>query len=195
MTETGLRETKRQATALALAETAFHLAKERGLDGFTIDEVTAQAVVSRRTFANYYSCKEEAVGAYVIEQLNTGIQTMPDLPDSTPLLDWVKALAQHQLSGGTLELLRVLRELAVQSPSFEPYLANVHAKIRRTAQAVVGARAGGGNVSQMTAHILVGAAYGALTAVLERQFVANTGPDSNTDSFLDSVFNQLRSGL
>ena len=40
------------------------LAVERGMDGFIVDDVVQQAGYSRRTFANYFSCKEEAVAAY-----------------------------------------------------------------------------------------------------------------------------------
>ena len=39
------------------------LAKERGLDGFVIDEVAELAGYSRRTFANHYPCKEAAVAS------------------------------------------------------------------------------------------------------------------------------------
>ncbi len=54
-----LRETKRRTTARALAQAAFDLAVERGVDSFTIDEVAARAGYSRRTFANHYAGKEE----------------------------------------------------------------------------------------------------------------------------------------
>ncbi len=43
VTETGLREAKRNATAHSLAQAAFDLARECGLDGFTIDDVAARA--------------------------------------------------------------------------------------------------------------------------------------------------------
>ena len=47
----GLRDVKREATARALAQAAFDLAVERGLDGFTTDDIVSRAGYSRRTFA------------------------------------------------------------------------------------------------------------------------------------------------
>lgn len=216
MTETGLRESKRRAMGLALARAAFALALERGLDGFTIEEVAHRVGVSRRTFANYYSCKEEAVVAVAIEQLHAGIETMPDLPESTPLLSWVKALARHQLSRGMLTLLGQLRQLASTYPQLEPYLSEVHTQIRRLAQTAVSARAGS-HVSKLTVHIVVGAVYGALMAVLDGDSASpgsgspisaalgsmptsDSSPDRppeepHIDQFLGTVFDQLEAGL
>lgn len=202
MTETGLREAKRRATAHALAQGAFDLAVERGLDGFTIDDVAARAGYSRRTFANHFSCKEEAVTGLAIERLKDGLESMPTLPEDTPLLDWLRALAQHQLSGGMLPLLRRLHALAEEHRALEPYLADVQLQIRRTAQDAVAARAGIG-MSRLSARILVGAAYGALMSVLDGsvplRFPGDPEPPSHdgvtTDEFLTTVFGHLRAGF
>ncbi len=56
-----LRELKRRATSRHLAAAAYELAREVGLDAFTIDDVAARAGYARRTFANHFSCKQEAV--------------------------------------------------------------------------------------------------------------------------------------
>ena len=40
---------------------AHRLTDDRGLDGFTIDDLAAAAEVSRRTLFNYYPCKVDAV--------------------------------------------------------------------------------------------------------------------------------------
>ena len=132
MTEPSHRDWKRQQTSHALARAAFELTREHGLEGYTIDDVVGRAGVSRRTFANYFSNKEEAVTALALEQLHQGISSMPELPADTALLDWVKGLAIHQLSGGLLDLLFQLRDLAEADPALRPYLESVHAQIRRT---------------------------------------------------------------
>ena len=116
---------------------------------------------------------------------------MPDVPADVPLLDWVKTLALHQLSGGMLDLLLQLRDLADTYPALKPYLENVHGEIRRTAQQVVSERAGN-SASKLTTHIIVGAAYGALNAVIEGSV---TVPGSAPDEFIEKVFAKLRSGL
>ncbi|HET6665916.1 MAG TPA: TetR/AcrR family transcriptional regulator [Intrasporangium sp.] len=202
MTEQGLREIKRRATAHALAEAAFDLAVERGVDGFTIDEIAGRAGYSRRTFANHFSCKEEAITGLAIERLREGLETQPPLPDDAPLLDWLMALARHQLSGGMLPLLQQLRGMAERHRSLEPYLAEVQVQIRRTAQEVVAARAGS-TVSRLSTHILVGAAYGALMSVLDGRVpirlpsdpVPGSGDAVSVDEFLNTVFTHLRRGF
>ncbi len=202
MTETGLREAKRRATAHALAEAAFDLAVERGVDGFTIDDVAARAGYSRRTFANHFSCKEGAITGLAVERLRDGIESMPPTPEDTPLLEWLRDLAQRQLSGGMLPLLRRLRALAEEHRTLEPYLADVQVQIRRTAQDAVAARAGTG-MSRLSAHILVGAAYGALMSVLDGtvpiRFPGDPDPGApdavTVDEFLATVFTHLRAGF
>ncbi|MER7891617.1 TetR family transcriptional regulator [Micromonospora sp. NPDC094482] len=58
---TGLRERKKAATRLALHEAALRLAIEEGLDRMTVEAIADAANVSRRTFSNYFSSKEEAL--------------------------------------------------------------------------------------------------------------------------------------
>ena len=48
-------------TASNLTAVCRRLTAERGLAGFTIEEVCDEVDVSRRTFFNYFSCKEDAV--------------------------------------------------------------------------------------------------------------------------------------
>ncbi|CAN5254165.1 hypothetical protein BH11ACT2_BH11ACT2_13630 [soil metagenome] len=63
MTEsaTGLRERRKADTLARMKSTARHLTAERGLGGFTIDELCAEVDVSRRTFFNSFSSQENAV--------------------------------------------------------------------------------------------------------------------------------------
>ena len=50
----GLRERKRAATRAAITAVARSLTAERGLNGYTVEEVCEQAGISRRTFFNYF---------------------------------------------------------------------------------------------------------------------------------------------
>jgi AcrR family transcriptional regulator len=59
--ETGLRERKRAATRSAITGTARTLTAERGLNGYTVEEVCEAAGISRRTFFNYFPTKEDAI--------------------------------------------------------------------------------------------------------------------------------------
>jgi AcrR family transcriptional regulator len=60
MTESAIA-TRKQATASRLTALCRTLAAERGLNGFTIEEVCSEVGVSRRTFFNYFPSKEDAV--------------------------------------------------------------------------------------------------------------------------------------
>lgn len=202
MTEPGLREAKRRATAHALAQAAYDLALERGVDGFTIDDVSTRAGYSRRTFANHFTCKEEAITALALERVRGGLESLPPVPEDIPLIDWLMALARHQLSGGMLPLLRQLRALADAHPSLEPYLADVQRQIRQVAQKAVAARAGA-DASPLYPHILVGAAYGAVMSVLDGhvplRLPGEPGPPPpgavSVPDFLTTVFRHLRHGF
>jgi len=57
----GLREQKMHRTAARLTSVTRRLTADRGLAGFTIDEVCDEVGVSRRTFFNYFPSKEDAV--------------------------------------------------------------------------------------------------------------------------------------
>ena len=56
-----LRERRRAETGHALIRDARRLTAERGLQGFTVEEICEAAGVSRRTFFNYFASKEDAV--------------------------------------------------------------------------------------------------------------------------------------
>lgn len=55
------REARRQATARRISICAQVLTGDRGLDGFTMDELAEAAGVSRRTLFNYFPGKDAAV--------------------------------------------------------------------------------------------------------------------------------------
>ncbi len=203
MGDVGLREAKREATAHALARAAFDLARERGVDGFTIDEIASRAGYSRRTFANHYAGKEEAIVAVAPAQVNHALDTTP--ADDLSLIDWLHAVALQQLSGGLLDLLRELRVLAQQHPPLRPHLLEVQHLIRETAREAVLARVEG-PAAEVHAHLLVGAAYGVLTCVLDGHIAVRTdatatdipeteGADMSLDDFLDRAFSYLRTGF
>ncbi|WP_285244835.1 TetR/AcrR family transcriptional regulator [Pseudarthrobacter sp. fls2-241-R2A-127] len=59
--DSGLRERKRAATRSAITAAARALTSERGLNGYTVEEVCEAAGISRRTFFNYFPTKEDAI--------------------------------------------------------------------------------------------------------------------------------------
>lgn len=57
----GARERRRQDTYAALTSHARTLTADRGLNGFTVEELCEVVGVSRRTFFNYFATKEDAI--------------------------------------------------------------------------------------------------------------------------------------
>ena len=67
--EGGLRERKRAATRAAITSITRKLTAERGLSGYTVEEVCEQAGISRRTFFNYFPTKEDAVLGHIDDDI------------------------------------------------------------------------------------------------------------------------------
>jgi AcrR family transcriptional regulator len=90
---TSLREQKRWDTSHRITACALRLTLDRGLDGFTMDDLAESAEVSRRTLFNYFPGKVDAV-----------LGAVPDLPPA--------ALATFHTGGPHGKLLDDLGELA-----------------------------------------------------------------------------------
>jgi len=67
--EGGLRERKRAATRAAITAVARKLTAERGLNGYTVEEVCERTDISRRTFFNYFPTKEDAILGHVDDEI------------------------------------------------------------------------------------------------------------------------------
>ncbi|SCF12839.1 transcriptional regulator, TetR family [Micromonospora coriariae] len=81
---TGLRERKKAATRLALHEAALRLAAEQGPDAVTVEAIADAANVSRRTFSNYFSNKEEALFHGDTTRLRRLLQLIRERPANEP---------------------------------------------------------------------------------------------------------------
>ncbi|AIQ42755.1 TetR/AcrR family transcriptional regulator [Paenibacillus sp. FSL R7-0297] len=199
-----LRDKKKEATAYALAIAAFELAVEQGMDGFIVDDIVHKAGYSRRTFANYFSCKEEAVAAYFIssaahEHDNQLFDILPQ--DATPL-EAMYNLLKLQFTSEFLHKLRQFVSLANQYPSLEPYILSVFRRLQIAAEEVLELFSRGRYDDGYT-HLLAGAVYGAFVPILDgRLNVMLPGETQDEpssampfDQYLNSMFAYLRNGF
>lgn len=117
---TSLRDLKKAATARELAATAFRLVGERGYDEVTIDQIAEHAGYSRRTFANHFGGKAEAVVDGFLQRLQpqplddaSVPRTFADLVDASE--DFLVAL----LDGPALDDVRDFAAIAREHPALE----------------------------------------------------------------------------
>lgn len=197
----GLRDIKRKATAGALAEAAFELTLERGLYGFVTADVVERAGYSRRTFANHFSCKEEAVASVAFRDVEDASAVLTALPADIPLLDALLVVMRQQFTADTLVKMRELMAMAQEYPTLEPYVLGVQQRMRTTAQELLGT-IGGDRYPSIYVPLLFGAVYGAVMAALEGTLDVHldgerdlTPASMDYSSFLDITFDYLRHGL
>ena len=197
----GLRDLKREATGQTLAVAAFELTRERGLFGFVTADVVDRAGYSRRTFANHFSCKEEAVASVAFGRVDDVSEILTNLPADLPLLDALLAVMREQFTEDTLLTMRELMTMARQYPTLEPYVLGVQQRMRHTAQELLGSVAGD-RYPSLYVPLLFGAVYGAVMAALEGTLDVHLSGESDLSSaamdyssFLDLTFDYLRNGL
>ena len=120
----GLRELKKQMTRETIADAALRLALEKGVSEVTIQEISRVAVVSPRTFSNYFSCKEEAVAAAATHDPRTLIENFNDRPRSeAPLQSLSEVLVEYAGSHVPERLQLSVQKLRLEedSPSMRPF--------------------------------------------------------------------------
>ncbi len=92
----GLRERKKRAARRALADAALRLAVDRGVDQVRVEDIAAEVGVSPRTFNNYFSSKEQAICAFVVQRQERVREALLDRPAGEPLWTAVKAAVLEQ---------------------------------------------------------------------------------------------------
>jgi AcrR family transcriptional regulator len=202
MNDRGLREIKKEATAQALAQAAFELALERGVDGFVIDDVASRAGYSRRTFANHYSCKEEALASVLLSGLRDSESLLFSLPKGASILDAIHASLKRQLGTEKLEQLQNLLSLCRNHPPLVPFILEAVMETYQDGVDILMEQVGG-RYSRLDVSLLFAMAYGAVSLlicssleVLPPEQAALAGPDAiPLDQFLEATVARLRTGF
>lgn len=204
MKKTSLRDLKREATAHALAEAAFELAMTHGLDGFVIEDVVHSAGYSRRTFANHFSCKEEAVAMAAFP--NHGVEELEalvdGLPETTKPLDILFQFVKMQVTVDFFVRMRQLVALTQEHRTLEPFLLIVLRRLQTHLENILGDLFSD-QYPPGYYHLLTGAVSegllpamdGSVNVLLPGQPTAEFSDGMTYDAYVEIIFNYLRHGL
>lgn len=201
--QTNLRDFKKEKTANQLAEAAFELALERGLDDFVVNDIVQRAGYSRRTFANYYSCKEEAVVAivFILNEPPQLQKLLASIENATPI-DILYHVMKMQFTADLLKKVSQLVSLSKTHTTLEPYILSVLQHFQ--AEAVKAVRQfSDGRYSENYPYFLAGAVYGSLLPLVDGslnikfpgQGADESSEDISFNQYLDIAFNYLRNGF
>jgi AcrR family transcriptional regulator len=195
--ELGLRERKKRLTRRTIAESAFELSLERGLDAVTIDQIAQRAFVSPRTVSNYFPSKEAAVlavdGSAPLELLQ-GAESRP--VDEPPLQALRETLVTHMrdLSEADARVLRRREELIDRHPALQLQRAAQYDAFEAAVRALVAQRTGLDAEADRYPRLVAGAAStGVKTAM--RMWVQGGGGASEIADLIDQAFRDLEAGL
>ncbi|MGN7453515.1 TetR/AcrR family transcriptional regulator [Paenibacillus pasadenensis] len=200
-----LRDLKKEATAHALAKAAFELALEKGLDGFVVEDVVQRAGYSRRTFANYFSCKEEAVAMIAMTfdgNVDEDQELHIDLAERLSPLDVLHRWLQARFTADLLGKVRELFTLSRRHPTLEPFILSVLKRLQAGAEEELRRYSADGRDIVYT-HLLAGAVFGAVLPILDGTLKVrlpgdpeDRAPDAIPfEQHLETTFGYLKSGF
>ena len=172
----GLRERKKLAVRRALSSAAVRLAVERGLENVTIEDITAEADVSVRTFGNYFSGKYEAICALGTDRARRIGAELLARPTSEPLWEaLVNSMLAHYEGADRApdgEWLAGLK-LVLTAPAIRGEYLKVNAEMQEVLAAAIATRARIDPSRDMYPQILAGAVTAAAQVAVRRWFAAD----------------------
>jgi AcrR family transcriptional regulator len=173
---TGLRERKRLAVRHALGSAALRLAVERGLDHVTIEDITAEADVSRRTFGNYFSSKYEAICALGTDRARRTGADLLARPADEPLWETLVQTVMIYYEGAgdapDREWLAGLK-LVLISPAIRGEYLKVNSEMQQALADAIAVRTGTDLRQDMYPRILAGAVVAAAQVSASRWAAAD----------------------
>ncbi len=188
----GLRERKKLAVRRALSSAAIRLAVERGLENVTIEDITAEADVSVRTFGNYFSSKYEAICALGTDRARRIGAELLARPAREPLWEaLVNAMLAHYEGADQApdrEWLASLK-LVFTAPAIRGEYLKVNSAMQEVLAEAIAARTGMDVEQDMYPQVLAGAVTAAAQVAVRRWATAD--PPVPLRPLLRSALDQL----
>jgi AcrR family transcriptional regulator len=193
--QTGRRERKKAATRAALASAAMRLAMERGVEHVTAEAIAEAADVAPRTFHNYFSGKEEAILAILIDRVEGFADALRARPVGEPIWDSLQHAMVAKASGPPEELAELAAQMRMIKASrslLVPQLA-VFERVGGVFSAAIAERTGTDAERDLYPRLLAAVAAAALRTSL--QLWLDGDGRVNLVEVTTDVLAQLRAGL
>lgn len=193
----GLRARKKALTHRTIAEAAFALTLEHGLDAVTIDQIAERAFVSPRTVSNYFPSKEAAIVAaddVALLDLIAGLEARPG--DEAPLQS-LHAVLTSSIRSWSKEQLRSLKakeDLVEANPALLPYRTAQFDELEDAIRIVIAKRAGSDPEIAPFPRLIAGAATAAVKTAIKVWVNTNGGVDRIAE-IVEQAFGDLEAGL
>jgi AcrR family transcriptional regulator len=170
----------------------FRLAVERGLESVTIEDITAEAEVSVRTFGNYFSSKYEAICALGTDRARRIGAELLARPAREPLWEaLINAVLAHYEGADHApdkEWLAGLK-LVLTAPAIGGEYLKINSEMQEALAEAIASRTGMGVEQDMYPQILAGAVTAAAQVAVRRWFAAD--PPVPLRPLLRSALDQL----
>lgn len=193
----GLRERKKQLTHRTIADAAFSLTSEHGLDAVTIDQIAERAFVSPRTVSNYFTSKEAAI---VAAHNNAPIEMLAGLderPTDEAPLQSLRAVLTAAIRGWSKEQLAALKakdELIERHPALMPHRMAQFEELEDAIREAIAERTGADPDTDARPRLIAGAATTAVKTAIRMWDASGGGADAIAD-LVDQAFVELEAGL
>ena len=175
----GLRERRKRLTAAELEAAAYRLFGERGFDAVTVDDIAAEADVSRRTFFRYFASKEDVLLADHFVQLARLREAMADRPADEPIVTALRHALLSLTSDFEERKEKVITraKLMRDTPSLQAR-SIVHQKLWEEAmQEMVAVRLGVDPVKDLRPGVVAAAALAAMRVAFSNWLAAGCSGD------------------
>ncbi|SFR98467.1 transcriptional regulator, TetR family [Agrococcus baldri] len=193
----GLRERKKQLTRRTIADAAFTLTSENGLDSVTIDQIAERAFVSPRTVSNYFTSKEAAI---IAAHNNAPIEMLAGLDERStdePPLKSLRAVLTTAIRGWTKEQMAALKakdELVERFPTLMPHRMAQFEELEEAIREAIAERSGVDPDTDPFPRLIAGAATTAVKTAIRMWDNSGGGADAIAD-LVDKAFIDLEAGL
>ncbi|WP_218938506.1 TetR/AcrR family transcriptional regulator [Modestobacter altitudinis] len=190
----GLRERKKLATRLALHEAALRLVAERGLEHVSIEDITARADVSPRTFFNYFTSKDDAVVGLDPAAPARQAEALIARPADESAVAAMRALARDQATemAEDPQLWRLRVQVIEAHPALVGRLAAAFGEHDRVLAAAIAARTGG-HLDDVLPMLLAAVAAAAMRTSLHRWFASDF--TASLPDLVDEAWDAVAAGL